>query len=133
MHHTPTPQIRAFRRTTQRRAIRAAPPQHRRLIIIPVVLAEVEAAVLGPEEEPDAGEHEADADQGEDGENCFVGDVDGVDDAGGGVGGAAGDESSCGEGGRGGGSAAEEGGEGLGERCHGGGWRNAGVSSLGGE
>ena len=74
MHHAPTSQIRARSRTTQRCPIRALAPQHCRFIVVPIILSEVEATVLGPEEEPDAGQHEANADEAEEREDGFVGD-----------------------------------------------------------
>lgn len=84
-HHAPPPQPRRPSRPTQRRAIRPLAPQNRRLVLLPVALAEPEAAVLGPEEKPDAAEDEADADEREEGEEAAVVDVVGVDGAGAGV------------------------------------------------
>lgn len=71
-------EVRAGRRAGQERAVGAPAPQHRRLVLLPVVLLEVEAAVLGPEEEPDARDHEGHADEPEQDEDEGVVDVVGV-------------------------------------------------------
>src|SRR4051794_10284394 len=58
MDHTPTTKIRRCRCPTQCCSIRSLSPQHRTLVFIPIILLKVEATILSPEEEPDAGENE---------------------------------------------------------------------------
>ncbi len=71
-NHAPATQLRRLRRPTKRRPIRALAPQNRTLVIVPVALAPAEAAVLRPEEEPDAGEHHSDTDEAEEREDASV-------------------------------------------------------------
>lgn len=62
-HHTPSTQSCGPCRSTQRCAIRALTPQHRRFIVVPITLLEFEATVLCPEEEPYSAEDESNADE----------------------------------------------------------------------
>ena len=64
-YHTSPTQSRRPRRSTQRRTIRPLSSQYGRLVLIPIALAELEAAVLRPEEEPYSAEDETDAYQSE--------------------------------------------------------------------
>ncbi|KFY13134.1 hypothetical protein V492_03465, partial [Pseudogymnoascus sp. VKM F-4246] len=73
-YHTPAPQIRGARSTTQRRSIRPLPSQNSGFIVLPVALAEVETPVLGDEEEPDGGDDEAGADYADEREDGGGGD-----------------------------------------------------------
>ena len=61
-YHAPAAQPRGPGRSAQRGAVGALAPQHGGLVVIPVPFAEIEAAVLGPEEEPDPAEDEEHAD-----------------------------------------------------------------------
>jgi len=117
----PTPQHRPLRRVTQRLPIRSLATQDGRLVILPVALAPHEAAVLGPEEEPDAREDERGREQAEQRQHALVVDRVGRDGAGaagvsaGVAGRVAGAEESAGVvGGEDGGAFAEQGGRGGG-------------------
>lgn len=70
-----------LRCSTQRGTIRSFPSQDGRFVIIPIALPEVKTAVLGPEEKPDAGEHEGYAYESEKSEKGMVVDVVGVNGA----------------------------------------------------
>ena len=86
MHNTATAEISALGCTAEGCAIGAFAAEDGGLVVVPVVLFEVEAAVLGPEEEPDAGYDEAGADEADEGEDGFVRDFVGLGDAGAGIG-----------------------------------------------
>lgn len=73
--HAPAAQLRRLRRPAQCRPIGPFAPQHRALVVVPVALAPAEAAVLRPEEEPDACEHHAEPDKPEQHEDAAVVDV----------------------------------------------------------
>ena len=72
MNDTATTEIRTRRRPTQSRSVRALPPQNSRFVFVPVILLEVETAILRPEEEPDSSEDKSDTDETEEGEYRFV-------------------------------------------------------------
>ena len=57
--NTAAAELRGRGRARERGAVGALAPEHGGLVLGPVALPEAEAAVLGPEEEPDAGEHHA--------------------------------------------------------------------------
>lgn len=80
-----TAEICGFRGAAQGGAVGAFAPQHGGFVVVPVALAPDEAAVLGPEEEPDTGEDEGDADEGEEGEEAAVVDAVRVEGAGAGA------------------------------------------------
>ena len=81
-YDTPSTQFRRLGRSAKRCAIRALAPQDGRFIVVPVPFAPFEAAVLGPEEEPDAGEDHAEADEAEERENAAIVNIVGVKGAG---------------------------------------------------
>lgn len=83
--HASTAQPRRLSGSAQSCAIRTFPSQNGGFVVVPIAFAEVEAAVFGPEEEPDADEDESDAEKGEEGEKGAVVDVRGFDGAGAGV------------------------------------------------
>ena len=60
-YHTSSAQPRGPCRSAQRRAVRSLAPQYGGFVVIPVTLAEIDTAVLRPEEEPDPAEDEKDA------------------------------------------------------------------------
>ncbi len=60
-------------------AVGASTPQHRGLVVVPVVLPEVNAAVLGPEEEPNARDDDGGTDETKHHEHGGVVDVRGRD------------------------------------------------------
>ena len=68
--------------SAQRRAVGAFSPQYGGFVVVPVALAEIETAVLGPEEKPYPAQDEKDADQSEEGEEAAVVDVVGINGAG---------------------------------------------------
>ena len=105
-YRTPTPQLRALRRVTQRLPIRPFSPKYGGFVVVPVAALPVESPVFGVEEEPEAyDDHEA-AEGSEEGEEGLV--VEGC----GGLSAGARVECACGEGG----ALCEEGEEGG--RCH---------------
>ena len=71
-YHTSPAQSRRPRRSAQRRAIRPLSSQYGRLVLIPIALAELEAAVLRPEEEPYSAEDETDAYESEEGKEATI-------------------------------------------------------------
>lgn len=81
-NHTSATQTCRFRGSAQGGAVGTFPPQHGGFVVIPIAFAEVEAAVFGPEEKPDADQDEGDAKEGEEGEEGAIVDVRGFDGAG---------------------------------------------------
>ena len=78
-------EVGGFGRAGEGGAVGAFAPEDGRFIFGPVAAAEDAAAVFGPEEEPDAGEDDADREEGEEEEDAFVVDGHRGDAAGAGV------------------------------------------------
>ena len=70
-HHTPTTKSRALGSIAQRLPVWAFPSEYGALVVVPVAFAPLEAAVFGPEEEPDCCQDEEDADNGKEGLDTF--------------------------------------------------------------
>jgi len=81
-HDTASPEVGRPRRTAQCCAVRSLASEDRALVVLPVALLEVEPAIFGNEEEPDARDHEAGADDAEDGKDGVGRDASWLDCAG---------------------------------------------------
>ena len=73
---------RSLRGIAQRLPIRPLAAEDGGFVVFPIAFAELEAAVLSPEEEPDAGENEAGRKNAEKCQDAFVVDAEGIDRAG---------------------------------------------------
>lgn len=80
-YYTPTTESRSLCRSTQCCAVRSLTPQYRRFVVIPISFAEIEAAILRPEEEPYPAEDEENEDEGEKGKEAAIIDMMGIDSA----------------------------------------------------
>lgn len=68
-------QLRGFGRIAEGFAVRAFAAKHGGFVILPVTLAETKATILGPEEEPDAGQHKTGGEKCKQCEDAAVVDV----------------------------------------------------------
>lgn len=68
-------QLRGFGCIAEGFAVRAFAAKHGRFVILPVTLAETKASVLGPEEEPDAGQHKTSGEKRKQREDAAVVDI----------------------------------------------------------